>query len=192
MRGLLVVSLALVVAGCGGGDIERARTAVAQRLKDPDSAKFRNERPAPAGGICGEVNGKNALGAYSGFSPFLATKNPAGFDVIIDSTLSDPFVSKVCGYAIAEDPKQVLEIPGTQWSVQVASVSSEEKAEKVSRDLAESGWKPYTLRADNKSRIFLGPFSTRSEANAVIGDLASKKALKGFVLRYQVPEAASN
>lgn len=195
MRGLLVVGLAFAVAGCGGSDIGRARTAVADRLKDPDSAKFRNERQLADGGVCGEVNGKNGFGAYSGFAPFFAMKAPDGFDVVIDSSLSDPFVSKVCGYTIASpqiaEPVQTKEIPGVQWAVQVASVSSEQTAEKLSQELIASGWKPYTTRRDGKSRVFLGPFSTRSDANASMDDLASQKALKGFVLRYSEPEASS-
>lgn len=195
MRGLLMASLAFAVAGCGGSDIDRARTAVADRLKDPDSAKFRNERQVADGGVCGEVNGKNGFGAYSGFAPFFAMKAPDGFDVVIDSSLSDPFVSNVCGYMIAspqiEEPVQTKEIPGVQWAVQVASVSSEQTAEKLSKELITSGWKPYTTRREGKSRVFLGPFSTRSEANASMDELASKKALKGFVLRYSEPEASS-
>ncbi|MDH1260380.1 SPOR domain-containing protein [Pseudomonas atacamensis] len=195
MRGLLVVGLAFAVAGCGGSDIDRARTAVADRLKDPDSAKFRNERQVADGGVCGEVNGKNGFGAYSGFAPFFAMKAPDGFDVVIDSSLSDPFVSKICGYTIAspqiEEPVQTKEIPGVQWAVQVASVSSDQTAEKLSQELIASGWKPYTTRREGKSRVLLGPFSTRSEANASMDELASKKALKGFVLRYSKPETSS-
>ncbi|WP_158958812.1 SPOR domain-containing protein [Pseudomonas sp. PB106] len=195
MRGLLVVGLAFAVAGCGGSDIDRARTAVADRLKDPDSAKFRNERQVADGGVCGEVNGKNGFGAYSGFAPFFAMKRPDGFDVIIDSALSDPFVSKVCGYTIAgarvEEPQQTKEIPGVQWAVQVASVSNEQTAAKLSQELIASGWTPYMTRREGKSRVFLGPFSTRAEANASMDELASKKALKGFVLRYPEPVTSS-
>ncbi|RIJ09897.1 hypothetical protein DXT77_15765 [Pseudomonas sp. 91RF] len=195
MRKLLVAGLAFAVTGCGGSDIDRARTAVADRLKDPDSAKFRNERQVSDGGICGEVNGKNGFGAYSGFAPFFAMKRPDGFDVMIDSDLSDPFVSKVCGYTIAspktKEPEQTKEIPGAQWAVQVASVSNEKTAEKLMQDLNVPGWKPYTTRRDGRIRVFLGPFSTRSEASASMDELASKKALKGFVLRYQEPEMSS-
>lgn len=192
MRGLMVGTLALAMAGCGGNDIDRARTAVAGHLKDPDSARFRNERQVSDGSVCGEVNGKNGFGAYSGYAPFFAMKKPDGFDVVIDTALSDRFASKVCGYAIAETeikaPLQKKEIPGIQWAVQVASLSNEQTAEKLSRDLSDSGWQPYTRRNDGKSRVFLGPFATRAEANALMDDLASKRSLKGFVLRYQDPE----
>jgi len=195
MRRLFVAGLTFAVTGCGGSDIDRVRTAVADRLKDPDSAKFRNERQVADSGFCGEVNGKNGFGAYSGFAPFFAMKRPDGFDVMIDSALSDPLVSKVCGYTIAsqktKEPEHTKEIPGVQWAVQVASISNEKTAEKLMQDLNVPGWKPYTTRRDGRIRVFLGPFSTQSEANASMGELASKKALKGFVLRYQEPETSS-
>jgi hypothetical protein len=40
-------------------------------INDPDSAKFR-EVSEKNGVICGQINGKNAAGAYSGFVPFVA------------------------------------------------------------------------------------------------------------------------
>jgi len=198
MRGLAITALALAVTGCGG-DIDRARTSVASHLKDPDSAKFRNERQVSDVAFCGEVNGKNMFGAYSGFAQFLAMKRPGGFDVIIDPDMTDRFAGSVCGYAKAETeaktkikaPQPAVEIPGARWSVQLASVSSEETAEAICRDLASSGWTPYTTRRDGKSRVFVGPFSTRAEANSKMDELARKRALNGFVLRYQEPEVLS-
>lgn len=47
------------------------------QLKDPESAKFREERiyPGPAGGpstLCGEINARNSMGGYVGFRRFIA------------------------------------------------------------------------------------------------------------------------
>jgi len=61
---------------------QRAKTEVSTALKDPDSAKFRNLKFVDSMGlgeegvdigvaICGEINGKNSYGGYSGFVPFL-------------------------------------------------------------------------------------------------------------------------
>lgn len=47
---------------------EKAKAAAASLLKDPMSAQFRNVTGNTA--VCGEVNGKNSFGAYSGFKPF--------------------------------------------------------------------------------------------------------------------------
>src|SRR5690606_1839783 len=44
-----------------------ARELVTANLKDPDSAKFRNQK-----GVCGEVNAKNSFGGYAGFVRFIA------------------------------------------------------------------------------------------------------------------------
>lgn len=44
-----------------------ARKNVKLTLKDPDSAKFRNQSSS-----CGEVNAKNSFGAYTGFKRFIS------------------------------------------------------------------------------------------------------------------------
>ncbi|MAR55992.1 MAG: hypothetical protein CMM93_02310 [Rickettsiales bacterium] len=44
-----------------------------KRLKDPDSAEYRNVRyngGQPHSAVCGEVNSKNSYGGYTGFVPF--------------------------------------------------------------------------------------------------------------------------
>lgn len=55
--------------------IDKAKKAVRERLKDPESAKFKNvsTHKTPAGGllVCGNVNSKNSFGGYVGFRPFM-------------------------------------------------------------------------------------------------------------------------
>ncbi|WP_338762076.1 hypothetical protein [Massilia sp. METH4] len=48
-----------------------ARARVRANSKDPDSLQFRNEFTARAGMHCGEVNGKNSFGGYTGFKRFI-------------------------------------------------------------------------------------------------------------------------
>lgn len=50
--------------------IGAARELVSYGLRDPSSAQYRNVA-ARAGAVCGEVNGKNAYGAYAGFKHFI-------------------------------------------------------------------------------------------------------------------------
>lgn len=69
----------LLLSGCKPSDeqfIKIAKEEVAQSLKDPSSAQFRNMRlvsndssaDSESGGyVCGELNGKNSFGAYVGF-----------------------------------------------------------------------------------------------------------------------------
>lgn len=56
-----------------GARIERAEEKVKERLKDPESARFRNETVREDRDetiVCGEVNAKNSFGGYTGFVPF--------------------------------------------------------------------------------------------------------------------------
>lgn len=51
-----------------------ARNMIRQSSKDPDSLKFRNEFLAGPGMHCGEVNGKNSFGGYTGFKRFISNE----------------------------------------------------------------------------------------------------------------------
>lgn len=98
----LCLTLPVLVAACGGAAMsqpdanapesqgsgpsgarasmdQRVRDAVLAKLRDPDSAKFRNVRklgmigegvPDSPAVYCGEVNAKNAMGGYPGFVHF--------------------------------------------------------------------------------------------------------------------------
>lgn len=51
---------------------EKAKDAAAALLIDPSSAQFRNV-VAKSNAVCGEINGKNRMGAYVGFTRFYVT-----------------------------------------------------------------------------------------------------------------------
>lgn len=113
MRGLvLLVSVGIAACGSGGdssnqagGDEEvyreskqyawneQGKEAIKTKLKDPDSAQFRNVQfhagIAPV--TCGEVNAKNSFGGYSGYERFIA-----GGDVItvLESEMADGEMDK--------------------------------------------------------------------------------------------------
>lgn len=80
MKNLLFIAVgALLLSGCKPSDeqfIKIAQEDVAQSLKDPSSAQFRNMQFVASkddtgsnnsGYVCGELNGKNSFGAYVGF-----------------------------------------------------------------------------------------------------------------------------
>lgn len=69
MQQWMMAAAALAVAGCGGA-LDDGKKATAAQLKDPSSAQFRNVQQG-GGLVCGEVNGKNSYGAYSGFKMFV-------------------------------------------------------------------------------------------------------------------------
>lgn len=64
--------------------VERIKNIVAYDLLDPNSAQFRgmfatvdpNER-YPTSNLCGEINAKNSMGAYTGFRKFYAIETLA-------------------------------------------------------------------------------------------------------------------
>lgn len=49
----------------------RSAESRACKLEDPDDAIFRNEKPGGNGATCGEVNGKNGAGEFTGFRRYL-------------------------------------------------------------------------------------------------------------------------
>lgn len=54
--------------------IKQVENEAAQTFKDPESAQFKNVTASPLDDtfiVCGEISGRNALGAYSGFSRFI-------------------------------------------------------------------------------------------------------------------------
>lgn len=51
--------------------LERGKLAVAERLRDPGSARWRNLRVRRGYALCGQVNGTNAYGGYGGFEDFV-------------------------------------------------------------------------------------------------------------------------
>lgn len=64
-----VIAIALASSACGASVQNEAQEAVARDLRDPASAQFRDVKIYPKY-VCGEVNGKNGVGAYVGFTRF--------------------------------------------------------------------------------------------------------------------------
>ena len=80
----LGVLVLLLVAGCNqltqeGRLIEDGKRAAADKLKDPNSAEFRDVRICPDNQfmVTGEINGKNSFGAYAGYEKFWARSHSA-------------------------------------------------------------------------------------------------------------------
>jgi hypothetical protein len=89
MRGVSVkmsvkIALALAAVALVGGAVvlnknydkwftfADGRKFISDKLRDPESAQFRNERIGAGGALCGEVNSKNGSGGYSGFTRFIS------------------------------------------------------------------------------------------------------------------------
>jgi hypothetical protein len=85
--------------------IEEMKGFLVKKLKDPDSALFRNIKVVsrPEGKlVCGEMNAKNSLGGYVGYKPFIGaflidlddldkvkrTRSPEFYNRIVDAYVS--------------------------------------------------------------------------------------------------------
>ncbi|MGI9375177.1 MAG: hypothetical protein ACR2PC_03605 [Tsuneonella suprasediminis] len=86
-----VITVAVVVlwgSDFFGDKHTNVKKAVSEHLRDPLSAQFRNLKESKTA-TCGEVNGKNAFGSYSGIREFVyrngvvlfEPEEPASFDV---------------------------------------------------------------------------------------------------------------
>ena len=71
------------------------------------------------------------------------------------------------------------------WSVQLASLSSRESAEKLQKSLRSQGYNAYIRTADRMNRVFVGPLIERAEADRLRDLLSRQQKLKGFVVRFQ-------
>ncbi len=71
------------------------------------------------------------------------------------------------------------------WSVQLASLSSRENADKLQATLRSQGYNAYIRTADGMNRVFVGPLVERAEANRLRDQLQRQQKLNGFVVRFK-------
>lgn len=53
-------------------DIKERQGFASQQMRDPASTQFKSEKLTKDGWLCGDMNAKNAYGAYTGFKRFMA------------------------------------------------------------------------------------------------------------------------
>ena len=71
MRQCLVALVAILALTSCSLDEREAKQLVLGALKDPESAKWRNVNAVASNLVCGQVNAKNAMGGYAGFTNFM-------------------------------------------------------------------------------------------------------------------------
>jgi hypothetical protein len=107
------VALALSCTGCGlldsgAGEEEEGKQLAAAVLIDPTSAQFRDVHHYRHV-VCGQVNGKNRMGAYVGFSRFIA-------DIEKRNALIDPQYEPVDG-GLDDESKRLAQLEfNISWS----------------------------------------------------------------------------
>lgn len=190
MKGIMTVVLAAVVLQGCGNEAAGAREAVKAKLKDPGSAEFRNEKQVRHGVFCGEVNGKNSLGGYSGFQPFIVVdRGEAGLDAIVGDVPSG-LIEDACAVetpprdAVAFAPIPADPVSGAeQWMVRI-SISHQSNPALVER-LKSLNYPIFTTEKDGVLRVFLGPWSSKSDADAQLAMIRIESGAKGFVARFK-------
>jgi hypothetical protein len=88
MRRLLALLLSFIAisayADIPEQDMQALKSAMEDRLKDAESARYKDVRIGKDGiTTCGRVNSKNSYGAYTGYVPFLAIKLSTGKFLVI-------------------------------------------------------------------------------------------------------------
>ena len=122
IAGLIVVIPLLAscefIPGTTSHSQAKAKRAAAEELIDPSSAQFRNIR-SQDGIVCGEINGKNRMGAYVGFTRFYVLTRDwrASLDPQFDPGLllssrrlcGSPYGSSSCRTVAEEEAKEILQ-----------------------------------------------------------------------------------
>jgi len=113
-----LVSACDLIPGTDANLEKRAKDRAAQLLIDPSSAQFRNVE-AREKAVCGEINGKNRMGAYVGFSRFyvdVGTWSPAidpqfDFDDLESArSLCASLAGSSCTRALEEEGKRQAQL----------------------------------------------------------------------------------
>ncbi|MBV2134610.1 SPOR domain-containing protein [Pseudomonas sp. MAP12] len=71
------------------------------------------------------------------------------------------------------------------WAIQLASLSSRERAAALQQKLRSQGFTAYIRSVDGMHRVFVGPLLERAEAERVGGQLARQHKLSPIVVRFQ-------
>lgn len=198
-KSVIVVVAAIALAGCGQSAVQSAHKAVAYQLMDPDSAKFRADRVLATGSVCGEVNGKNAFGAYTGFTPYSAQKTDTGLEIHLQGRDMTVAGAQMCGYpataaantgstgAPVTTARPAGDLADVRWAVELASVSSPEVARGLTEKLSGYGLSPYVRHDEHTTHVYVGPFDTHAVATNKLDELHRAHHIKGFVVRYREP-----
>lgn len=88
--------------------------------------------------------------------------------------------------AVVPDEKRLdaANLP-VSWSVQLASLSSRDNAEKLQKTLRSQGYNAYVRTAEGMNRVFVGPLVERDEADRLRDQLQRQHKLNGFVVRFK-------
>ena len=73
--------IVILISGWGNKNIETAKKSIEEHLLDPSSVQYRNVKTYSDNVVCGEMNGKNKMGGYVGYKPFIYKQDDINLDV---------------------------------------------------------------------------------------------------------------
>lgn len=133
----LICLVALAACNSQAREIE---AAVSEKMKDPDSTKFRDIEPCSADPnvFTGEYNSKNGYGAYNGFKRFFYANGMPQFLDEDDFGL-DRFeeLAKRCYGKLYSDPAAEAKSDASEAAAGAADVAPSAKADKAESSGAE-------------------------------------------------------
>ncbi|WP_263262061.1 SPOR domain-containing protein [Pseudomonas entomophila] len=185
MRKLIGVAVVLALAGCGSA-VEEGHKAVAAQLENPGSAKFTNVRTTPQGNVCGQVKGKDASGNYGSFQSYAAIKTDSGYQAVLDRDGTNIVVRAACGAPVAETPEVAPGDAANGWDVRIADNNRGALSDMTSR-LVEHGFMASVVSQNGQPRIFLGPFTSRAEADSTRDRLMATQGIESVVEPHPAP-----
>lgn len=68
---LAVLFFSILESACGNANIDLAKKAIEGVLSDPSSVQYKDVKEFSDAVVCGEINAKNKLGGYVGYSKFI-------------------------------------------------------------------------------------------------------------------------
>ncbi|OLS63280.1 SPOR domain-containing protein [Pseudomonas putida] len=188
MRKVAMVMAVLALAGCNN-DAERVHKQVAEHLQNPKTAKFANVRFNTQGDICGQFRGKDDSGNYLPYRSYVAIKNGADYNIIIDETGNDLRIREVCGGAdLQRRAEAIANEPAPQgWDVEIVQGPNMGALSDITARLIEKGIPSSVVYRNEKPVVLLGPFMDKAEAEASKNDVMARLGTDSVVIQHDAP-----
>lgn len=188
MRKVAVVMALLALAGCDN-DAERVHKQVAESLQNPKTAKFANVRFSTQGDICGQFRGKDDAGNYLPYRSYVAIKQGADYDIIIDDGSNSLRIREVCGGAdLQRRADAIAAEPAPQgWDVEIVQGPNMGAVSDMTARLIEKGIPSSVVYRDGKPVVLLGPYQEKAEAEASKADVMARLGTDSVVIQHDAP-----
>nr|WP_218626629.1 SPOR domain-containing protein [Pseudomonas sp. dw_358] len=183
----MITALFLALAGCGSA-VENAGKAVLAKVDNPKTARFNNVRSTPEGNVCGQVKVKDANGNYGGYMAYVALRHGGDYEAVIDQDGNNATVRAACtsaqDQALAQASGAAAHSSSGQWEVRIAGGDNMGNITDMASRLVEGGFMANFAKKDGVTQVYLGPFSSKEEAEQKRTALMASKGIDSLVLPF--------